>query len=59
MCQLIDSFRRKAKIQMPNAEIILLTHMCSYGKIVEVVDMLMNLENVKGNPVVFRVEEKA
>ena len=42
-----------------NAEIILLTHVCTYGKIVEVVDMLINLENVKGKPVVFRVEEKA
>ena len=42
-----------------NAEIILLTHTCTYGKIVEVIDMLINLENVKGKPVVFRVEEKA
>ena len=42
-----------------NAEIILLTHRCTYGKIVDVVDMLINLENVKGKPVVFRVEEKA
>ena len=42
-----------------SAEIILLTQMCAYGKIAEVLDMLINLENVRGNPVVFRVEEKA
>ena len=54
----VDRFFQE-KSEDSNAEIILLTHMCSYGKIVEVVDMLINLENVKGKPVVFRVEEKA
>ena len=54
----VDRFFQE-KSEDSNAEIILLTHMCTYGKIVEVVDMLINLENVKGKPVVFRVEEKA
>ncbi len=54
----VDRFFQE-KSEDSNAEIILLTHMCAYGKIVEVVNMLMNLENVKGKPVVFRVEEKA
>ena len=54
----VDRFFQE-KSEDSNAEIILLTHMCAYGKIVEVVDMLINLENVKGKPVVFRVEEKA
>ena len=54
----VDRFFQE-KSRDSKAEIILLTHMCAYGKIVEVVNMLINLENVKGKPVVFRVEEKA
>ena len=54
----IDRFFQE-KSEDSNAEIILLTHACNYGKIVQIIDMLINLENVKGKPVVFRVEEKA
>tara|TARA_B100000963_G_scaffold359403_1_gene386665 strand:+ start:2521 stop:3837 length:1317 start_codon:yes stop_codon:yes gene_type:complete len=42
-----------------DAEIIVLTHRCNYGKIIECLNMLKNLEDVKGDPVIFRVEEKA
>ena len=54
----VDRFFQE-KGENSNAEIILLTHFCTYGKIVEVINLLTNLENVKGKPVVFRVEEKA